>query len=318
MSGGDPTVVTSFANAADDVWKTLDRDPAGWQRPTQCANCEVPPRVALAYRGHYHRHILTRHVSSCATGVAPGSKLVCSDFLNNVDTHWRQLVGPLEAAGAAVKTYFHTYRSGDDKSSQQRDDRLVDLLRPARYDFASYSTGARIRDDDDDEDEDEAEDTFMRDGEDGESSLIVDSFIKVLEMVLQDEESIDAVILARFDVRYRDPITALNVRWNVTNAAHREGPDSWAREKRLSDLFFVLPIEHVKTFIKALKISAHFPHNHKATGAGHWIYMPFVENMGGDPSVLNIIDSFFSPSTFTPCQSPTFLGISRTCGVGFQ
>jgi len=241
---------------------------------------------------------------------------VCSDFFNNIDTHWKQLVGPLEAAGASVKTYFHTYGSGDDKPCQQRDDRLVDLLRPARWGFSNYSAGARIPADD--EDEDEAEDASMRHAQVGESSLTVGSFIKVLEMVLLDKEAIDAVVLTRFDVRYREPITALNVRWNVTNAAHREGSGSWVREKRLSDLFFVLPIEHVKIFIESLKKSAFSPHHHRATGAGHWIYMPFVETMGGDPSVLNIIDPYFSCSTNTPSQSPSFLGISRTCGADFK
>jgi len=149
-------------------------------------------------------------------------------------------------------------------------------------------------------------------------SFIVDSFIKVLELVLLDKDSIDAVVLTRFDLRFRAEITALNVMWNVTNAAHKEGPDTWEQEGRLSDLFFVLPIGHVETFIESLKVSATRPHNHRATGAGHWVYNAFVRKMGDDPSVMRVIDSHCSPSTLSPCEASSFLAVSRTCGVEFK
>ncbi|CAK0808275.1 unnamed protein product, partial [Prorocentrum cordatum] len=167
----------------------LEQELADAARQIPCPSCKPPARVALAYRGHYHRQVWSKHG-------AKNGRLICSDFFSNVDTHREMLVGPLEAAGAIVKTYFHTYQSEDDALlSQQRDDRLVRVLRP-------------------------------------------------------DKKSIDAVVLTRFDLKLREPITLANVRWNVTNAAHKEGEDSWKREKRLSDLFFILPIEHVEAFIQ--------------------------------------------------------------------
>jgi len=301
----DPTSPVEIA----EVWSTAD--PAGWRHPVPCPSCKPPARVALAYRGHYHRQVWSKHG-------AKNGRLICSDFFSNVDTHREMLVGPLEAAGASVKTYFHTYQSGGDALlSQQRDDRLVRVLRPARYNFSNHLAGTRIRRDQD-EDEHGDEQNLDSDVEDGLSSLIVDSIIKVLELVLQDKKSIDAVVLTRFDLKLREPITLANVRWNVTNAAHKEGEDSWKREKRLSDLFFILPIEHVEAFIQALRISATHPYHHKATGAGHWIYMPFIQIMRGDHTMLNIIDSHFGCSTLEPSQSPNFIAISRTCGPSFS
>lgn len=215
-----------------------------------------------------------------------------------------------------MKTYFHTYHSGDDEASQQRDDRLVQLLSPARYEFAAHSEGQRVPfespGDGDDEDDDDI--WKGKDFKDEEGYLmIVDSFIKVLELVLQDKASIDAVVLTRFDLRFRAEITGLNVRWNVTNGAHREGLNSWKNEKRISDLFFVIPIRHVEAFIESLKISATNPLHHRPTGAGHWVYTPFIEKMRGNPSMLHLIDSHMSPSTQIPAEIFSFLAISRTC-----
>jgi len=331
---GDPTASEPTDwDAWDAQWDT-DAQPAAdgacwdrpelagamcWRRPTECANCGPPPRVAIAFRGHYHRKIRTKHPIDPKYGFHP---FICSDAVHNLDNHMNCLVKPLQAAGSSVKTYFHTYRSGDDEASQQRDDRLVQLLSPARYKFAGHSEGERLPLEDpgdgDDEDVDDAgamEAEGFEDGEDWSSrtSSIVSSFIKVLELVLQDKESIDAVVLTRFDLRFRAEITALNVRWNVTNGAHREGLNSWNNEKKVSDIFFVIPIGHVETFIQSLKISATNPLHHRPTGAGHWVYTPFVEKMGGDPSVLHLIDSHISPSTHLPAETPSFLALSRTC-----
>jgi hypothetical protein len=323
---GDPTESKLGDDPLDwDVWDTtvdVDTRPVGddtcwdrhelsgavcWRRPEQCANCEPPPRVAIAFRGHYHRKIRTKHPIDPKFGFHP---LICSDAFHNLDSHTKQIVEPLQATGASVKTYFHTYQSGDDEASRQRDERLVQLLSPARYEFAAHSEGERVPleipgdGDDYDEDDTRAEE---------DSQMIVDSFIKVLELVLQDKESIDAVVLTRFDLQFRAEITALNVRWNVTNGAHREGSHSWDSEKKISDIFFVIPIGHVETFIESLKISATNPLHHRPTGAGHWVYTPFVEKMGGDPSVLHLIDSHISPSSQFPAETVSFLALSRAC-----
>jgi len=337
---GDPAE-SELGDDAADVWDTVwdtDARPVGddtcwqdpdggkggsacWLRPTQCANCEPPKRVAIAFRGHYLRKIPTKHPD-----MNHPTKFICSDAFHNLDNHMKHIVKPLQAAGSSVKTYFHTYQSGDDKASQQHDDRLVQLLSPARYEFALHSEGERIPlenpVDGDDEDEDDPGARGAESFEDGESvwpagsadapGSIVFSFIKVLELVLQDKESIDAVVLTRFDLRFRADITALNVWWNVTNGAHREGASSWAHEKRMSDLFFVIPIGHVEAFIHSLKISAEKPYHHRPTGAGHWVFLPFVRQMGWDK--MHFIDSHFSLSTALPFDSRSFLALSRTCG----
>ncbi|CAK0867443.1 unnamed protein product [Prorocentrum cordatum] len=153
--------------------------------------------------------------------------------------------GVSEAAGGSVKVYLYTYHSvGDANFSQQHDDRLVRVLRRVRYNFSRYLTTARIRIREKDEDTG----ILNWDVERDENALIMDSLMKVLELVLQ-EKSTDAVMLTRVDRRRRDPRTLANVRWNVTDVAQREGVNSLKREKRPYDPFFALPIKHVELFI---------------------------------------------------------------------
>lgn len=272
----EPQPQERTAEPRDDTWAPTNA--SAWERAAGCDSCRAPARIAVAYRGDYHRKALLSH------GGGPTSAYGCSDFFHNAQSHWRQIVKPLEAEGSSVKTYFHSYR---DAACPQRDERLVRELAPARHEFS-----------------------------DGHLPLIVDSYIKVLQLVLQDEQDIDAVVLSRFDLRYRSPITSLNVQWNVTNVAHREGEKSWATQRKLSDLFFVIPIGHVRPLIHALKESGTHPVAHKATGAGHWFWHPFVNRMGKD--ALHIIDEQCAPSTYSPSETKTFLGISRGCSEDFD
>jgi hypothetical protein len=300
-----------------DVW--CGSNSSRWLRPAQCAGCKAPPRIALAYRGDYHRKaILLR---------GPNRTVGCSNFFSNIESHWKHLVRPLEAAGSSVKTYFHTYRG--DLSCPQLDDRLVRELRPVRYRFSSHSSSEReaVREnplyyDDEDEDEvDESENAARVQKTDYESEddayedtrNIAQSLVQVLELVLEDEQSVDAVVLTRFDLKYRAPITSLNVWWNVTNAAHVESVKALNREGRVSDIFFVLPIAHVRPFMKALDASVRHKHNHK--GAAHWVWWPLAGKLG--LKQLHIIDTHQCSSHKPPSRSPCFTAISRACGVDY-
>lgn len=282
------------APPADDVWYPTDpsawqrsevlapTEPGVWRRLTHCDGCVAPPRVAIAYRGDYHRKV------ALSSGTNSAAAVGCSDFFHNADYHWKQLVEPLEAAGTRVTTYFHSYR---DASCPQRDHRLLRELRPERYEFS-----------------------------DSHLPMIVDSFIRVLNLVLQDAGSVDAVVLTRFDLRYRAPITSLNVNWNVTNVAHREGEESWKTQRKVSDLFYVLPVAHIRPFMTALRESARKHQvnrvDHHSTGAGHWFSHYFVNMMGR--KALHIIDKEFASSTLSPSETNTFLGISRGCSKDYD
>lgn len=258
----------------DDVWAPTDSSKWKKQETSLNADTAAPKRIALAYHGDYHRRAMLSH------GAGPGAVFGCSDFFHNADFHQKLVLEPLLRTGATVRTYFHSY---NDRACPQRDARLLRALRPARYEFSEEHL-----------------------------PLIVDSYIKVLELVLQDEEDVDAIVLTRFDLRYRAEITEINLDWNKTNVAHREGEKSWKTQGKLSDLFFVLPVTHARPLIRALKESAIRHRN----GPGHWFYHPFTSRMG--KQAIHIIDEEFAPSTFSPSQTTTFLGISRVCGADFD
>jgi len=180
-----------------------------------------------------------------------------------------------------VKTYFHSYV---DANCSQRDQRLLRELSPVRHEFSNEYL-----------------------------PRIVDSFIKVLDLVLQDKSEIDAIVLTRFDLRYRAPITSFSVKWNATNVAHKDLRSKWEGREVTSDVFYVLPIGHVEPLIDALNQSANFENS---GGAGHWISDPFVKRMGR--SALNYIDPQIGSSTAAPSQSTSCVGISRVCGAEFD
>jgi hypothetical protein len=209
----------------------------------------------------------------------------CSDFFHGAEHYREQVVSPLLAAGTSVKTYFHTYVDTD---CPQRDERLVRELDPARYEFQQKRL-----------------------------PRIVDSLIRVLELVLQDEQEIDAVVMTRFDLRYRVPITSLNVDWNATNLAFHDVSPMWKARQSVSDLLFILPVKHVRPLIQSLNVSAGRP-GLKSGGPGHDMYNAFVRIVGS--TALRFIDD--SPggatSASSPNQASTFVALSRACGADFH
>jgi len=263
----------SAIKPSDDSWAPSWN---AWQRNSSCDNCQPPRRVAIAFRGDYHRRAILRD------GVTRASRsLRCSDFFNSAKNLQQQVVDPLVAAGSVVKTYFHSYV---DANCSQRDQRVLRELNPTRHEFSKEYL-----------------------------PRIVDSFIKVLELVLQDKDDIDAVVLTRFDLRYRAPITSFNIDWGATNVAHKDLRSNWEGREVISDVFYVLPIGHVQTLIDVLNQSAD---SENSGGAGHWIFNPFVKRMGR--SALNYIDKEIGSSTAAPSQSTSFVGISRNCGAEFD
>jgi hypothetical protein len=141
--------------------------------------------------------------------------------------------------------------------------------------------------------------------------------IRVLELVLQDEQEIDAVVMTRFDLRHRVPITSLNVDWNATNLAFHDVSPMWKARQSVSDLLFILPVKHVRPLIQSLNVSAGRP-GLKSGGPGHDMYNAFVRIVGS--TALRFIDD--SPggatSASSPNQASTFVALSRACGADFH
>jgi len=111
----------TYQPAPDGGWGSLEpRERPKWWRPEGSV---LPPhgaKIALAFRGDYHRW-----------GVKTG------DYWYNKDNIRSSIVEPLEAAGQGVqfRSYFHTF---SDLSCPEYDDKLVRDMNPTLFKF-NYS-----------------------------------------------------------------------------------------------------------------------------------------------------------------------------------
>lgn len=121
---------------------------------------------------------------------------------------------------------------------------------------------------------------------------------------------IDAIILTRFDLKFNVNIDKLNINWNKINFAFRDGKNYWARYRKVSDLFFIIPIKYANVFIKALK----YLHNKEDSPKVHEIYIPLLHLVG--IKNIHFISEEFRGSNIdetTILNDPTFLHIDRNC-----
>lgn len=135
-----------------------------------------------------------------------------------------------------------------------------------------------------------------------------DSYIQVLNMVLAwRAHKIDAVVLLRFDVKYRTSLDALPIDWTKLNFAFPDGPVYWAKERKVSDLFHVLPVTFVPHLIKALN---HSPANRPGA---HFVYVPLAKSLG--QTRLHFIDAHGRGSNLAADdpEPRSFLFIERSC-----
>lgn len=136
----------------------------------------------------------------------------------------------------------------------------------------------------------------------------VDSFQRVISNVLRNKaEDIDAIILTRFDVKFQQRITDLNIDWAKTNIAFPDVEVYWKRSKKVSDLFFIIPIAHAYSFNHALEIASK-----SEEGMAHGIYSPLQRLLG--PNKVNFIKEEGRSSNIDKNDpNPSFLYIDRNC-----
>jgi hypothetical protein len=145
----------------------------------------------------------------------------CSDFFStnaNLDQTFRV---PTEAAGCTLSIFFQTTRV-----CPSLDQRLVELLKPTRFEFAARP-----------------------------AARVVDSYIAVLQLILKEQRSHDAIILSRFDVLYSKPLDLMPIHWAHVNLAWRDIPGAWETKRSASDLFYALPMRHAAALVTALNAS---------------------------------------------------------------
>lgn len=196
-----------------------------------------------------------------------GAHYKYSDFFINYANIKENIITPLEQQGGTVVTYFDTFSF---TKCPEHDKRLIHTLTPARYNFS-----------------------------DDWDHRIVDSYIRVLQLIQQDQASVDYIILLRFDVQYHLPISSMDIKWPSTNAAFHDKDLNWDTCKMVSDLFFVSPKSHLQALMDAFDWSGDLETSYgrctHRTGPGHFVYEPFVKSMGIDS--FNFIDKNYSGSS---------------------
>lgn len=197
----------------------------------------------------------------------------CSDAFATAANISDAITAPLWRAGVAVLTFFDTVAA-----CAAADSRLVHRLQPAAH---AFSPCPRPRP--------------------------VDSYVHVLKLVLAWPDPIDAVVLLRFDVKYRVSLASLHVDWAKLNFAFPDGASYWAKERKVSDLFHVLPRALVPALIAALEQSP------KHRPGAHLVYPQLADALGA--SRLCFIDPHGRGSNVAVDDpSPrTFLFIDRSC-----
>ena len=172
-------------------------------------------RVAVAYHGSYIRGPLPWHYweSDCP------NPFRCSDAFESHRNIHSHVVEALRRAGVRTGVFFHSHRSG----CSALDAELVRLLRPHAHEFSEVAL-----------------------------PRIIDSYLRALQLVQTHGPDADAVLLLRFDVEYRVPITAACIDWSKVNIAFRDIASSWDSFRAVSDLFFVVPMRLLSSFARAL------------------------------------------------------------------
>jgi hypothetical protein len=131
----------------------------------------------------------------------------------------------------------------------------------------------------------------------------------VLDLVAAHEPAVDAVILTRFDLKFRAPIHTMGVSWGSVNFPFRDGPTYWLKERKVSDLFHVFPFRHLAAVRSALDISGRKSHT-----AGHHAYLPLTKALGSNKEVHFIDSSRGRGSNIREGDpDPSFLFIDRSC-----
>ena len=243
----------------------------------------------------------------------------CSDFFLNIANHEATVFAPLRAAGAAVDVYFVTYRS---RLCAARDAALVSRLAPRAHRF---DDPAKPR-------------------------LIQDQMLDVLALVAAAADA-DFVLLLRFDVDYRRPLTDLGLDWGRLTLPFRQcrvdeatgaclgwglrdsdrGTHDIHRAHKTTDLFFALPRRLAPALVAAFRASLV-----RVSSQGvEFFYDELVAHpaVGGEEGVTFVESAFVCSRTHFDFNVPEpdidtqgrncnrtqppgglFLGINRACG----
>ena len=110
------------------------------------------------------------------------------------------------------------------------------------------------------------------------------------------------IINTRFDIYFIRPLNELNINNKKLNLLFKEQYKFWNKDRRVSDLIYILPSEYKNILISALKNSQHLNKN----GAGHYIYNYLDVNSN---NINFMIYGFFNSNTYA--QENNFICLKR-------
>lgn len=208
------TSVQEFQPAPDGGWESLAPEQRpNWWRPEGSVHPPEDAKVALAFRGHYHRYSQEgfRH--------CPEIRPACSDYWVSKDNIERTIVEPLKAAKVDLRVYIHTY---SDTACPVYDTALLQDLRPSQYKIDTNTT-------------------------DPVSGDLTNTYVQVMKLVMEDNWA-DYIVLMRFDVKYNAPITSWNLEWNAVNYPFLE-----SKGRNNNDLVFTVPKKWFGVFMDGMQ-----------------------------------------------------------------
>eukprot|EP00613_Pedinella_sp_CCMP2098_P021516 CAMPEP_0171685510 /NCGR_PEP_ID=MMETSP0991-20121206/2289_1 /TAXON_ID=483369 /ORGANISM="non described non described, Strain CCMP2098" /LENGTH=326 /DNA_ID=CAMNT_0012273167 /DNA_START=47 /DNA_END=1027 /DNA_ORIENTATION=- len=147
----------------------------------------------------------------------------CSDYFALAFNHFDNVIRPMQALGAKVVVFFNTYHSdcpGEDAA-------LVRLLQPADYMFMKSSASV------------------------GGSQKATAVSLLLLVDRHKDSMGITHVVTTRFDILFKAPLNIWPLNWSKLNILARD--KGFLTQKKTSDLFYAMPIHHLKRFITAVQ-----------------------------------------------------------------
>ena len=153
----------------------------------------------------------------------------------------------------------------------------------------------------------------------GTTQRIVDSSLVGLQLLDESGVEVDAVLLTRFDLLHREPLLQLPLHWTKVNVAWPDGRVYWEKERRVSDLFFVIPPRFLPAFRRALQWSGERMQRLKTRNrgftAGHWVWQSLATEIG-NRSLRFIDNRHMSSDSKAICEtqpSTAFVRVLRHC-----
>lgn len=281
--------------------------------------------VALAFHGAYMRKEGSEFGWRRQLKVQ-GSE-VCSNFFLVEANIKENIIEPLENDGANISIYVDSFSRFD---CLWRDQELIERLHPVRIKLGRQSDSPRVVDS-----YIRVLRTVLEDKNNIDYVILLRFDVKYSKPITSWNMTWDATNAAfiqagRMAVMHQGFLADQGLQpADIGNVDDKENRN-WNACAMVSDLLFTMPIHHAEPFIRALEWSGTNTTNtdhvgvggiyqgkdvycYHDLGAGHFVWQPFVQEMGaGSMRIMDYSRGLSSSNVGTDCHA--FLCIERSCG----